>query len=73
MTLSDATALDVDHVVFACGYRADVAGVPYLRGCLDQLESDDGFPVLDELPDDHGRPLRTGFSATKTSVPSSGS
>ena len=48
VTLSNATALDVDHVVFACGYRVDVAGVPYLRGCLDQLERDDGFPVLDQ-------------------------
>ena len=48
VTLSDGTALDVDHVVFASGYRADVAGVPYLRGVLDQLERDDGFPVLDE-------------------------
>jgi cation diffusion facilitator CzcD-associated flavoprotein CzcO len=70
VTLSDATALEVDHVVFACGYRVDVAGVPYLRGCLDQLERDDGFPVLDEAFQTTVDGLYvTGFSATKAFGP----
>jgi FAD-dependent urate hydroxylase len=48
--LDDNTAIDVDHVIFATGYKADLARVPYLaEGNLAQeLETRDGFPVLDE-------------------------
>ncbi len=46
--LSSGERLPVDQVVFASGYRADLARVPYLAGVLDQIEVVDGFPVLDE-------------------------
>jgi FAD-dependent urate hydroxylase len=46
--LSDGTGLVVDHVVFACGYKADLSRVPYLAGVLDRVQVTDGFPVLDE-------------------------
>jgi FAD-dependent urate hydroxylase len=36
-------------VVFASGYRADLARVPYLAGVLDRIRVTDGFPVLDEV------------------------
>ena len=46
--LSNGDRLLVDHVVFACGYQADLARVPYLAGVLDRIQVTDGFPVLDE-------------------------
>jgi FAD-dependent urate hydroxylase len=46
--LSNGDGLLVDHVVFACGYRADLARIPYLGGVLDRVQVTDGFPVLDE-------------------------
>ena len=42
--LSDGTRLHADRIVFACGYRADIARVPYLP----ELAATDGFPDLDE-------------------------
>jgi FAD-dependent urate hydroxylase len=49
VTLSDGKRLQVDFVVFATGYRADLAAVPYLsRLAGDGLVVRDGFPVLDE-------------------------
>jgi cation diffusion facilitator CzcD-associated flavoprotein CzcO len=64
--LSDSTRLAVDHVVFACGYRADLQSVPYLEGVIDQVELSDGFPVLDESFQTTLDGLYvTGFSATK--------
>ena len=48
LTLSDGSALEVDHVVFASGYQPDVARVPYLAGVLDRIRSTDGFPDLSE-------------------------
>jgi cation diffusion facilitator CzcD-associated flavoprotein CzcO len=66
VTLSDSTRLEVDFVVFACGYRADLGRVPYLQDVVDQVELADGSPVLDEafqttLPGLYV----TGFSATR--------
>jgi cation diffusion facilitator CzcD-associated flavoprotein CzcO len=46
--LSNGEVLAVDHVIFACGYRADLPRVPYLAGVLDGIQVADGFPVLDE-------------------------
>ena len=46
--LSNGDNLLVDQVIFACGYRADLARVPYLAGVLDRVEVADGFPALDE-------------------------
>jgi uncharacterized protein YbaA (DUF1428 family) len=46
--LSNAEELLVDQVIFASGYRADLARVPYLAGVLDRIEITDGFPMLDD-------------------------
>jgi NADPH-dependent 2,4-dienoyl-CoA reductase/sulfur reductase-like enzyme len=46
--LSNGERLAVDHVVFATGYKANLAKVPYLHGLLDQVDTADGFPMLDE-------------------------
>ncbi|HYF71323.1 MAG TPA: SidA/IucD/PvdA family monooxygenase, partial [Nocardioides sp.] len=48
LTLTDGAALEVDHVVLASGYRADLAQVPYLTGVLDRVSVTDGFPDLSE-------------------------
>jgi FAD-dependent urate hydroxylase len=64
--LSNGHDLWVDQVIFASGYRADLAQVPYLAGLLDQIKVTDGFPMLDEafgtsLP----RLYLPGFTATR--------
>lgn len=46
--LSDGAELDVDRIVLATGYKADLGRVPYLSGVLDRIDVTDGFPVLDE-------------------------
>ena len=66
LELSDGDALAVDHVVFASGYRADLAAVPYLAGVIDRVSVVDGFPSLSPgfettLPG----LFVTGFSATR--------
>jgi hypothetical protein len=66
LTLSDGATLTADHVVFASGYRADLARVPYLGGVLDRVSITDGFPDLTEgfetsLP---GLSV-TGFASTR--------
>lgn len=48
LTLSDRDVLEVDHVVFASGYRPDVARVPYLADVVDRVAATDGFPDLSE-------------------------
>jgi cation diffusion facilitator CzcD-associated flavoprotein CzcO len=48
IALSNGQRLTVDHVVFATGYRADIANVPYLRGLLGRMDTAEGFPRLDE-------------------------
>ena len=44
--LVDGQRLEVDHVVFASGYRADLGRVPYLAGVVDRVSVTDGFPDL---------------------------
>ena len=66
LALSDGALLDVDHVIAASGYRADLSAVPYLAGVLDQVSVTDGFPDLSPgfettLPG----LFVTGFSATR--------
>jgi lysine/ornithine N-monooxygenase len=46
--LSDGTPIDPDRIVFATGYKADLAKVPYLDPLIDRIECRNGFPVLDE-------------------------
>jgi FAD-dependent urate hydroxylase len=43
LSLSTGIKLQVDRIVFACGYRADIASVPYLPA----ISISDGFPDLD--------------------------
>ncbi len=64
--LSNSERLTVDRIIFATGYRADLARVPYLAGLLERIDIVDGFPVLGayfatSLP---GLYI-TGFSATR--------
>jgi lysine/ornithine N-monooxygenase len=66
LALSDGDLLEVDHVIAACGYRADLAAVPYLAGVVDRVSVTDGFPDLSPgfettLPGLYV----TGFSATR--------
>jgi thioredoxin reductase len=66
LELSDGEAVVVDHVVFASGYRADLAAVPYLAGVIDRISVVDGFPCLSPgfettLPG----LFVTGFAATR--------
>jgi FAD-dependent urate hydroxylase len=64
--LSNATRLTVDRVVFASGYRADLAKVPYLAGVRGEVRLSNGFPVLDESFQTSLDGLYiTGFSATQ--------
>lgn len=66
LTLSDRTALTADHVVFASGYKADLARVPYLRGVLDRVAVTDGFPDLTEGFETSLAGLYvTGFASTR--------
>jgi thioredoxin reductase len=66
LTLDDGQLLEVDHVVAASGYRADLAAVSYLSGLLDRVSVTDGFPDLSpgfetSLPGLYV----TGFAATR--------
>lgn len=66
LELSDGDVLEVDHVIAASGYRADLAAVPYLAGVLDRVSMTDGFPDLSTgfettLPG----LFVTGFAATR--------
>ncbi len=67
VTLSDGERLDVDFVVFATGYRADLATVGYLAGLVgDEVVVQDGFPVLDESFGSTAPGLYvTGFASTR--------
>ena len=66
LTLSDATVLAADHVIFATGYRTDLARVPYLSGVVDQLSITDGYPDLSEGFETSLNGLYiTGFASTR--------
>ena len=66
LTLSDGTSLTLDHVVFASGYRSDLARVPYLAGVLDRVRVTDGFPELTEGFETTLQGLFiTGFASTR--------
>ena len=59
-------ALAADHVIFASGYRADLARVPYLAGVADQMSITDGFPDLSEGFETSLDGLyMTGFASTR--------
>jgi FAD-dependent urate hydroxylase len=64
--LSGGELLDVDHVILATGYRANLEKVPYLHTLLPELASAEGFPVLDEhMQTSVGGLYLTGFIATR--------
>jgi FAD-dependent urate hydroxylase len=66
LTLSDSTVLAADYVVFASGYRADLARVPYLDGVVEQVSVTDGFPDLSEGFETSLTGLYvTGFASTR--------
>jgi cation diffusion facilitator CzcD-associated flavoprotein CzcO len=66
LTLSDGETLTADHVVFASGYRADLARVPYLGGVVDRVSITEGFPALTEgLETSLAGLYMTGFAATR--------
>jgi FAD-dependent urate hydroxylase len=67
VTLSDGERLDVDFVVFATGYRADLGSVPYLTDLVaDGVLVQDGYPVLDESFGSTAAGLYVaGFAATR--------
>lgn len=66
LTLSDGDVLEVDHVVFASGYKPDIARVPFLAGVLDRVRATDGFPELSEGFETSLRGLyAVGFLATR--------
>jgi cation diffusion facilitator CzcD-associated flavoprotein CzcO len=48
VTLSNGEELEVDHIVYATGYKADLTKVSYLSGVIEDVELDDGFPRLDD-------------------------
>jgi cation diffusion facilitator CzcD-associated flavoprotein CzcO len=48
VTLSNGERIAADRVVYATGYKVDVAGVPYLAPLLSEMAVVDGFPVLDD-------------------------
>jgi FAD-dependent urate hydroxylase len=64
--LSNGDGLLVDRIVFACGYKADLARIPYLAGVMDRIQVNDGFPVLDEaFGTSLSRLYLPGFTATR--------
>ena len=66
LTLSGGGVLTADHVIFASGYRADLARVPYLAGVVDQVSITDGFPDLSEgLETSLAGLYVTGFASTR--------
>jgi cation diffusion facilitator CzcD-associated flavoprotein CzcO len=66
LTLSNQAHLHADYVVIACGYVVDLARVPYLRGVLPDIETIDGFPILDESSQTTVDGLYiTGYPATR--------
>ncbi len=49
-TLSDGETITCDQIILATGYKVDITRLPILAAgnILDQLETRNGFPVLDE-------------------------
>jgi thioredoxin reductase len=64
--LSSGDRLVVDHVLLATGYRPDLSRIGYLEPLLDQIETTEGFPSLDEHFQTSVRGLfMPGFVATR--------
>lgn len=66
VTLSSGDRIGVDRVVFATGYKAELANVPYLQPLISDIEVVDGFPVLDQnLQSSIAGLYFPGFAATR--------
>jgi FAD-dependent urate hydroxylase len=66
VSLSSGDHLIVDRIIFATGYKADLTRVPYLAGVLEEIRTEDGFPVLDDaFQTSVGGLYIPGFSATR--------
>jgi cation diffusion facilitator CzcD-associated flavoprotein CzcO len=66
VTLSTGDRRVVDYIVYATGYKPSIQHVPYLNGVMDQVQTAEGFPVLDESFQSSCPGLYfTGFSATR--------
>ena len=66
VALSTGNSLTFDHLVFATGYQADFARLPYIAEIADRLEVVDGFPVLDDAFQSSIAGLYvTGFASTR--------
>jgi lysine/ornithine N-monooxygenase len=64
--LSNSEPLTVDRIIFASGYRADLARVQYLATLTDGIDTADGYPSLDEAFRTSVSGLYiTGFSASR--------
>jgi hypothetical protein len=66
--LTGGAHVEVDHVIFATGYKVDIQRVPYFSktSILQRLKVSNGFPVLDEDFQTSVPGLYiTGFAATK--------
>ena len=48
VALSNGERLNVDRVIFATGYKSELANVPYLQPVISDIDVLDGCPVLDE-------------------------
>jgi hypothetical protein len=50
VTLTNGATFNVDHIVLATGYKVEISKVPLLAAgnLLKQLETRNGFPVLDD-------------------------
>ena len=46
LTLDDGTTRSVDHVLLGTGYEIDVRRYPFIRGSVDDLELNEGSPIL---------------------------
>lgn len=62
VTLTNGATFNVDQIIFATGYKVDIARLPYLAAgnLLTELETRNGFPVLD----DHFETSVPGFFIT---------
>ena len=64
--LSNSERLTVDRIIYASGYRADLARVPYLARLSGRIACVDGFPMLDGAFGTSVTGLYvTGFSASR--------
>jgi cation diffusion facilitator CzcD-associated flavoprotein CzcO len=66
VTLSSGDSLTFDYLIFATGYQADFARIPYLAEVAASLDVIDGFPVLDDAFQSSIAGLYiTGFASTR--------